>query len=156
MGPYGPQPGQGPNPDRAHDCATNPSAVLEAALHNDASGLLEISLGMGGGSFSAQLSNSMVSRIASVSNGLPSDILRALLEEPLCLQQLWMLTSTGLPWLVHQGRCFQVILAAHHPNIFQHLFAEGIAPELFFLFMVYREEWSDAGYPVSPKKPTKT
>ena len=24
---------------------------------------------------------------------------------------------------------------------------------LFLLFMVYREEWSDAGYPVSPKKP---
>ena len=26
----------------------------------------------------------------------------------------------------------------------------------FFYFMVYREEWSDAGCPVSPKKPTKT
>merc|ERR1719235_1735835 len=74
----------------------------------------------------------MIGRIASVLNGLPVDILRLLLEEPLCLQRLWLLTSTALPWLVHQGRCFQVALAAHHPNIFQHLFAEGIAPELFY------------------------
>merc|ERR1712100_199810 len=74
----------------------------------------------------------MVGRVASVLNGLPSDVLRELLEEPLCLQRLWLLTSTGLPWHVHQGRCFQVALAAHHPNVFKHLFAEGIAPELFY------------------------
>merc|ERR1712183_183409 len=97
-----------------------------------------IGIGLGGAALGAHLATSMVSRIASALNGLPADFLRPLLEPPFYLQRMWLLTSAGLPWLVHQGRCFQVALAAHHPNVFQHLFAEGVAPELFFCL------WSQA------------
>merc|ERR1712232_573536 len=44
----------------------------------------------------------------------------------------WLLTSRALPWLVTQCRLLQVMLAAHHPQLFRHLIAEGLAPELFY------------------------
>jgi len=34
--------------------------------------------------------------------------------------------------MVRQARLFQVILAAHCPDVFKHLVAEGVAPELFY------------------------
>merc|ERR1719235_2990700 len=63
---------------------------------------------------------------------LPRDILVALLRPPFCFQRLWLLARDGLFWLVSQARCFQVMLAAHRPQLFRHLMAEGLAPELFF------------------------
>lgn len=107
-------------------------SLLEVAYKGDAAGLLTLSQGLGGACLGPQLATTMLGRIAKVVGDLPQDLLEALLQGPYHLQRLWLLSGSALPWLVMQCRHFQVLLAAHHSNVFKHLFAEGVAPELFY------------------------
>ncbi|CAL1138068.1 unnamed protein product [Cladocopium goreaui] len=63
---------------------------------------------------------------------LPSKVLDGLLQDPWHCQRLWLLSDAALPWLVMQCRYFQVVIAAHLPNLFRHMMGEGLAPELFY------------------------
>lgn len=101
--------------------------ILDAAAEADSAGFLELSRGLGASL--GELGGMMSDRISSV---VGAGTLTVLLGEPLHAQRLWLLTSSGLPWLVLQGRWFQITLAAHHPQLFRHLFCEGLAPELFY------------------------
>merc|ERR1712232_884719 len=65
---------------------------------------------------------------------LPGDLLYGLLREPFHMQRVWALTLHALPWLLKEGRAFQVMLAAACPDLFRHLVAEGVPPELFYFY----------------------
>jgi len=109
------------------------SNVLDIALGSNDMELLNLSHGLGGLPPGVHVAQSVVSKLVQALGGsVPDVIIRKLLGRPYHLQRLWMLDRHGLPWLVKQSRCFQVSLAAHHPNVFRHLFAEGLAPELFY------------------------
>merc|ERR1712136_224111 len=90
--------------------------ILDAAAEADSAGFLELSRGLGASL--GELGGMMSDRISSV---VGADTLTVLLGEPLHAQRLWLLTSSGLPWLVLQGRWFQITLAAHHPQLFRDL-----------------------------------
>lgn len=115
-------------------------ALLEAALRVDAAGLLGLSRGLSGACPGAEVASETLGRMSEIIFGhddreaqaIPPDLVERLLGPPFNAQSLWMLTSGSLSWLVAQGRIFQVLLAAHHPQVFRAFFGEGVAPELFF------------------------
>eukprot|EP00930_Biecheleria_cincta_P096229 TRINITY_DN88103_c0_g1_i1.p1 TRINITY_DN88103_c0_g1~~TRINITY_DN88103_c0_g1_i1.p1 ORF type:complete len:918 (-),score=184.93 TRINITY_DN88103_c0_g1_i1:31-2754(-) len=107
-------------------------AVLQAAARSDAVGLSRLCSGLGGTSPAVPSADAVLRGVTQLVAELPADVLGSLLAEPLHGQKLWMLTDAALPWLVMLCRCFQVAFAAHLPQLFRHLVAEGLAPELFF------------------------
>jgi len=117
------------------------SVILSASAEVDPDGFLELTHGLGGTAPGCEVAGMMLGRMASAAGfaargahaALPlGELLKELMRRPFYLQRLWLLTSAALPWLVSQARCFQITLAAHHPHLFRHLMAEGVAPELFF------------------------
>jgi len=123
------------------------TAILDAAMRVNTSGLLRLSQGLAGTSLGACIAATIcehVSRELNVSSvvgdrsSVPREILVALLDRPFCAQQFWMLSSDGLPWLVAQCRAFQIEFAAHCPQLFRHFMAEGLAPELFYCWWLQR------------------
>jgi len=118
--------------------AGSSQAVLASAFKVDQAGLLELSQGLGGTAPGAQLSSSMLSRMLPELGAMPTDLFEALLKGPFHMQRIWLLTSAGLQWQIKESRCFQVLLAAHHSNVFKHCAGEGVAPELFYCL------WSQA------------
>lgn len=113
--------------------------VLEAAMKVDAGGLIRLASGMAGACPGLPLATAAVQQVLNTVRGgaapeeaLPADIVEGLLAGPLHGQQLWLLSSEALPWLVLQTRCLQVALAAHQPQLFRHFMSEGLSPELFY------------------------
>eukprot|EP00931_Biecheleriopsis_adriatica_P047281 TRINITY_DN27234_c0_g1_i1.p1 TRINITY_DN27234_c0_g1~~TRINITY_DN27234_c0_g1_i1.p1 ORF type:complete len:900 (-),score=140.09 TRINITY_DN27234_c0_g1_i1:171-2870(-) len=119
---------------------TGREGLLQAAARVDPVSLSRLCSGMGGMSPSVDAAvatvDSIAESIAAASGqkqeSLPSEVLDGFLREPLHCQRLWLMSDVALPWLVMQGRHFQVALAAHYPNLFRHLVGEGLAPELFY------------------------
>jgi len=121
---------------------STPTGVLQAAFMVDANALLGLACGLGGIPAGGQLGAAALQAIGTAcrctSSALFFDLLDKLLRKPLQLQRLWLLSNSALPWLITQCRLFQVMLAAHHPQLFKHFFGEGLAPELFFCFWIQR------------------
>lgn len=110
-------------------------SLLEAAARCDASGSLSrLSSGLGGAAPSLEVATGSMQKLAKALGlqRLPSKVLDGLLQDPWHCQRLWLLSDAALPWLVMQCRYFQVVIAAHLPNLFRHMMGEGLAPELFY------------------------
>ena len=109
--------------------------VLAAAVRTDPGGFMLLAHSLAGASPGLEVAADTVRRMADALGVgvLPADVLAGLLCGPLHAQRLWQLTHSALPWLMLQGRCFQIALAAQQPQLFRHFMGEGMAPELFYI-----------------------
>lgn len=113
--------------------STKGSSVLQTAARADPKGLLWLAAGLGEAPPSVEVAGLCQDRLAAALGAeLPDHLVLSLLQ--LGGSRIWLLSHTGLLWLTKQCRCFQVTIAAQHPQLFRHLMGEGLAPELFYSF----------------------